>query len=413
MRRRVLIVGGGASGLMAAIAAAEQGAKVTVLEKNRRTGKKLLATGNGRCNFTNRDQKITHYRSRDTEFVQEALRAFPMSRTVDFFEKLGIIVKERYGCLYPNSAQASSVAEALRLEALRLQVKLVCSTEVLSVEKKESLFLIRTEGWIYEADAVILCCGSMAAPDTGSTGDGYRFAAEFGHHIIPPRPALTGVCASEKDCEKLSGVRMDAEVQLCIDGGEEYRQEGEVQFASYGLSGIPVFQLSRYVSSALSEKRECVMYLDLWPTHTEELIVRLLQAKRERTGNRAGSDVLLGVFPEKLSRALLLRAGIPQGKKGLDWTDAEYERLAAEIKHMGFHIIGCRGYEHAQACAGGVPLGELKGNTMESGYVPGLYFAGELLDVDGECGGYNLQWAWSSGYLAGVSAAGGTWEENR
>lgn len=397
---------------MAAITAAERGAKVTLLEKNRRTGKKLLATGNGRCNFTNRDQRITHYRSEDMELLKETLKAFPMSRTVGFFEDLGIVVRERYGCLYPGSFQASSVAETLRLEAQRLQVKLSCSTEVLSVEKKEDIFLIKTAGWTYEADALVLCCGSMAAPETGSTGDGYRFAAGFGHHIIPPHPALTGVCASEKDCEKLSGVRADAAVTLRI-GEKEYTQEGEVQFAAYGLSGIPIFQLSRYVPKRVPDGERCVVCLDLWPSHTEELIVKILRAKQEHTGDRAGSDVLLGVFPEKLSQGLLARTGIPQGKKRRDWTDTDYGRLAKEIKCMSFRIRGCRGYEYAQACAGGVPLKELKGNTMESVYVPGLYFAGELLDVDGECGGYNLQWAWSSGYLAGTAAAGAIQEEDR
>lgn len=403
--KKVIVVGGGASGLMAAIGAARQGAKVTLLEKNKQTGKKLLVTGNGRCNFTNRNQELSHYRSQNPELAGQVLKAFPMAETVGFFEELGIIVKERYGYLYPNSGQAASVAEVLRLEAQRLQVKIACNTEVLSVERQGGHFLVKTEGWSYEADCVILTCGSKAAPETGSTGDGYRFAGELGHTVTPPLPALTGLYASEKDCGKLSGVRMDAKVRLVIGSKTCMEEEGEVQFTSYGLSGIPIFQVSRFVSRALEEGQKCKICLDLWPTHTKELIGNIFRKKQEYTGNRSGTDILLGVFPEKLSLVLLERAGISMKKKGKDWTAGDCERLSNQIKEFCFTITKCRGYEQAQVCTGGVPLDELKGISMESALVPGLYFAGELLDVDGACGGYNLQWAWSSGYLAGTYAA--------
>lgn len=403
--RRVIIIGGGASGLMAAIAAARQGAGVTLLEKNKQTGKKLLVTGNGRCNFTNRNQELSHYRSQNPELAEKVLKAFSMAETVGFFEELGIIVKERYGYLYPNSGQAASVAEVLRLEAQRLQVKIACNTEVLSVERQEEHFLVKTESWSYEADCVILTCGSKAAPETGSTGDGYRFAEAFGHHIIEPLPALTGLYAKEKDCGKLSGVRMDGKVRLVIGTDICMEEEGEVQFTSYGLSGIPIFQVSRFVSRALEEGQACRICLDLWPAYTREQIENILQQKQEYTGNRRGTDLLLGMFPEKLSAALLARAGISGKKKGKDWTDEDYKRLSGQIKELWFTVTKCRGYEQAQVCTGGVPLTELKGISMESALEPGLYFSGELLDVDGACGGYNLQWAWSSGYLAGTYAA--------
>lgn len=402
--KKVIVIGGGASGLMAAVMAARQGAKVTLLEKNKQTGKKLLVTGNGRCNFTNRNQDISRYRSQNPELAKNVLDAFPMPETVGFFEELGITVKDRWGYLYPNSGQAASIAEVLRLEAQRLQVKLACNTEVLSLEKQGEIFYVRTDGWTYEADAVIVACGSKAAPETGSTGDGYRFAERMGHHVIPPLPALTGLYAAEKDCGKLVGVRMDANVALFIDGALCTEEEGEVQFTSYGLSGIPVFQISRYVSRALKEGRTCEVRLDFWSTHKAEQIAKLLYEKREHTGNRSGTDVLLGMFPEKLSQVLLERAGISRKKKGKDWTENEYRRLAEQVKEFRFTITRCRGYEQAQVCTGGVPLSELKGVSMESAVVPGLYLAGELLDVDGACGGYNLQWAWSSGFLAGTHA---------
>lgn len=399
------MVGGGASGLMAAIMAARQGAKVTLLEKNRQTGKKLLVTGNGRCNFTNRNQKLSCYRSQNPELAEKVLKAFPMAETIAFFEELGILVKDRFGYLYPNSGQAASIAEVLRLEAQRLQVKMACSTEVLDMGKQGDLFWVKTDGWTYEADAVILACGSKAAPETGSTGDGYRFAERMGHHVITPLPALTGLYAAEKDCGKLAGVRMDARVTLRIDGAVCAEEEGEVQFASYGLSGIPVFQVSRYAARALEEGRSCEICLDFWITHEVEQIMKIVQGKQEYTGGRSGTDMLLGRFPEKLSQVLLERAGISLKKKGKDWTEQDHRKLAEQVKSFRFTITRCRGYEQAQVCTGGVPLNELQGISMESAVVPGLYLAGELLDVDGACGGYNLQWAWSSGFLAGVHAA--------
>ena len=408
--RRVIVIGGGASGLMAAIMAAREGAKVTLIEKNRQAGKKLLATGNGRCNFTNRRQKLSCYRSEYPELIEKVLQAFSMEDAVAFFEELGILIKDRSGYLYPGSGQASSIADVLRLEIQRLArqhlIKEAYNTEVLAVKKQGGLFKVQTEGWTYEGEAVILACGSEAAPRTGSTGDGYRFARELGHRIIKPLPALTGVYARETDRGTLAGVRADAKVTLLIDGEIHMEEEGEVQFASYGLSGIPVFQLSRYVSRALEEGKLCRMDLDVCPAYTAEELETAFRKRKERMKERKGTDVLLGMFPEKLSQVLLGRAGISLKKSRKDWTDQDCRRLVGQIKKLSFQIFGCRGYEQAQVCTGGVPLTELKGISMESAIVPGLYFAGELLDVDGACGGYNLQWAWSSGFLAGTHAAG-------
>ena len=416
-RKRVIVVGGGASGLMAAVTAARQGAQVVLTEKNRQAGNKLLVTGNGRCNFSNRDQRLIHYRSRHPERVQAVLEAFSMEDTVAFFVNLGIFVKDRRGYLYPNSGQASSIVDVLRLEVQRLagerRIKEAYNTEVLGIEKAGNVFLVRTEGWTYEGDAVILACGSEAAPKTGSTGDGYRFAGSLGHQVIPPLPALTGLYAGENDRGTLAGIRMDAKVTLRIDGSVCTEEEGEVQFASYGLSGIPVFQVSRYVSRALEAGSKCTVELDLCPGHTLQELTALLIKKEAYTGARKGTDILLGMYPEKLSRVLLERAGISLKKSRKEWREADVRRLSEQMKKLSFHIFGCRGYEQAQVCTGGVPLSELTGSSMESALVPGLYLAGELLDVDGACGGYNLQWAWSSGYLAGVHAAGRQNEEQK
>ena len=402
--KQVLIIGGGASGLMAAITAARNGAKVTLLEKNRQTGKKLLVTGNGRCNFTNRNQELSNYRTDRPDLVKEALESFSVDDTVDFFESLGILTKERNGYLYPGSGQASSIADVLRLTAVKEGVKITCDTKALAVKKINDRFAVETEGWTYEADALILACGSKAAPETGSDGDGYTFAESMGHTVVDPLPALTGLCVAEKDGGKAAGVRADGAVTLQI-GEEKYCESGELQFTSYGLSGIPVFQISRYAARALNQGIECSVTLDLCPLRKRDQVLTRLKDRRAYTQERRGAAVLLGMFPDKLCSLLLERAGISLKKQGGDWTDEDCERLAAQIKGLHFTISRCRGYEQAQICTGGVPLTELDHTTMESRRVPGLYLTGELIDVDGACGGYNLQWAWTSGYLAGRAAA--------
>ena len=389
---------------MAAITAARNGAKVTLLEKNRQTGKKLLVTGNGRCNFTNRNQELSNYRTDRPDLVKEALESFSVDDTVDFFESLGILTKERNGYLYPGSGQASSIADVLRLTAVKEGVKIACDTKALAVKKINDRFAVETEGWTYEADALILACGSKAAPETGSDGDGYTFAKKMGHTVVDPLPALTGLCVAEKDGGKAAGVRADGAVTLQI-GEEKYCESGELQFTSYGLSGIPVFQISRYAARALNQGMECKVTVDLCPLRKREQVLTRLKDRRTYTQERRGAAVLLGMFPDKLCSLLLERAGIPLKKQGGDWTDEDCERLATQIKELTFTISRCRGYEQAQICTGGVPLTELNHMTMESNCVPGLYLTGELIDVDGACGGYNLQWAWTSGYLAGRSAA--------
>ena len=389
---------------MAAITAARNGAKVTLLEKNRQTGKKLLVTGNGRCNFTNRNQELSNYRTDRPDLVKEALESFSVDDTVDFFESLGILTKERNGYLYPGSGQASSIADVLRLTAVKEGVKIACDTKALAVKRINDRFAVETEGWTYEADALILACGSKAAPETGSDGDGYTFAESMGHTVVDPLPALTGLCVAEKDGGKVAGVRADGAVTLQI-GEEKYCESGELQFTSYGLSGIPVFQISRYAARALNQGIECSVTLDLCPLRKRDQVLTRLKDRRAYTQERRGAAVLLGMFPDKLCSLLLERAGISLKKQGGDWTDEDCERLAEQIKGLHFTISRCRGYEQAQICTGGVPLTELDHTTMESRRVPGLYLTGELIDVDGACGGYNLQWAWTSGYLAGRAAA--------
>lgn len=423
--KRVLVVGGGASGLMAAIAAAEHGAKVTLLEQNRQVGKKLLATGNGRCNLTNLHQDPACYRGGEPGFAEAVFREFGLPETLRLFERIGVYTRNRNGYLYPYSDQAASVAEALRMEAEHLGVKLALGNRVLELrtlgpDRKTAGTGIaaQTEGWTYEGDACILAAGSAAAPSTGSDGSSYAFAESLGHRVIRPLPALTSLKCREGFYSRLAGLRMDASVRILADGTEVASDQGEVQFTKNGISGIPVFQISRYAVRALDEGKRVEARLNLLPgfengsetgkpLEAEERLEAFFRNRILNGGWKNGEAFFAGLFPGKMALCLLERAGIPKGKKAEAWNGEELRRLLAVIRDFRTEILAGGSLEQAQVCSGGVDTSQICPRTMESLLVPGLYFAGEAVDIDGACGGYNLQWAWSSGYTAGLHAAGG------
>lgn len=431
--RRVLVIGGGASGLTAAIAAAEQGAKVTLLEKNRQVGKKILVTGNGRCNLTNENQDEACYRGGEPGFARTVFGNFGLPDTLRFFERLGVCAKSRNGYLYPYSDQASSVADALRMEAERLGVKLALGNQILEIRALNPngasgdsavvsgpRFAARTEGWTYEGDACVLAAGSAAAPATGSDGSGYALAESLGHRLIKPLPALVQLRCRERFYERLAGLRMEAAVRVLADRKETACDRGEVQFTRNGISGIPVFQVSRHAVRALDEGRKVEVSLNLLPQipggscglsaekeEEEAALEAFLRARIRDGGYKQGEAFFTGLFHEKMALCLLERAKIPKNKKAGAWTEEELERLLSVIRDFRTEVVSGGSFEQAQVCSGGVDTSEICPQTMESRLVPGLYFAGEVVDIDGACGGYNLQWAWSSGHVAGFHAARG------
>lgn len=397
----VIVIGGGASGLMAAIWAARNNCKVTILEQKDRLGKKILATGNGKCNYTNYYQDISCYRGQNAQDAMRVLGQFDVHQTVAFFEELGIYPKERNGYVYPNSGQAASILDVLLLEAKRLGVKMVSNSKVTAVEKRKGEFLIRTEEQQLKAEHIILTTGGCASAKLGSDGSGYVLAKSFGHTITKPLPALVQLKSNAKYLKTISGVRLDAEVTLFADSKKVAMEKGEILFANYGISGIPVMQISRYASVALDKKAQVELSIDFLPelSHTE--LMKQFELRLANGKNRTTEELFIGLFNHKLTYVLLKEAGIdpevPSGqvKKEL------WKKLATLVKNFKMKITDTNGFDNAQTCTGGVPLTEVNLDSMESKKVPGLYFAGELLDVDGTCGGYNLQWAWSSGYVAG------------
>lgn len=403
--KRVLVIGGGASGLTAAIAAAENGAKVTLLERNRQVGKKILVTGNGRCNLTNTKQDSSCYRGGTPGFADRVLGQYGLSETLRFFFRLGILTRDRNGYLYPYSDQAASVASALRMEAEHRGVKLALENEVLELKVSGSRFLARTGSWTYEGDACILAAGSAAAPSTGSDGSGYRLAENLGHRIVKPLPALVKLKCRERFFGQLSGLRIEAVVRIFSEGKKIAEDRGEVQFTKEGISGIPVFQVSRFAVRALEKGKRVEARLDLLPAFGEKELDQLFASRLRDGGYKNGGQFLNGLFPEKMTVCLLERSGIPKGKRVKDWSREELLSLLQMIRDFRAEIVSGGDFEQAQVCCGGVDTGEICPDTMESRLVPGLYFAGELVDIDGACGGYNLQWAWSSGYVAGLHAS--------
>lgn len=393
--------------MTAAIFAAREGAQVVLLEHKDRVGKKILSTGNGRCNLSNRFQDPSCYRSGQPEFPFPALEAFTLPMTLQYFEDLGVLTRERDGYLYPYSGQASAVLDALRLGLVRESVRVVTDCEISAItpqKNEEYRFEVKTSQGIFYGDALVLACGSKAAPGTGSDGSGYKLAKRLGHHIIKPLPALVQLCCPEKFFKQIAGVRADASVTLYSDGRKLAEDKGEVQLTDYGISGIPVFQVSRFAARALDEGREVRAVLNFYPECPETETRRMLEERKMRLAGRQAEDFFSGWIHKKLALLFLKQAGIRSDRTVSSLTQTQIQILEDLLCRFEVSVNGTKSFEQAQICCGGVDTREVDAQTMESKKVRGLYLAGEILDVDGICGGYNLQWAWSSGAVAGKCA---------
>ncbi len=404
--KTIAVIGGGASGMMAAVTAASGGAHVILLEHRDRIGKKLLSTGNGRCNFTNIHQEPVCYHSDDPLFPWEIVQQFNAQAAISFFLQLGVYSKNRNGYIYPNSDQASAVLDVFRMELDRLKADIRTGVECREIRPGKKGFTILTDGVPVKADRVILCAGSKAAPSTGSDGSGYDMAKKLGHRILPVLPALTALRCRENFFKSISGVRVNGAVALWSEGECIAKETGEIQLTDYGISGIPVFQVSRYASKLLHEKKETEAVLDFMPDFTKEQTAAFLTARAKTRPDKSAGMFLIGLFNKKLCDLWGRLSHIPRQKKAGELTETEIICLAGLIKDFRVSIRAVNPYDKAQVCCGGVDTGEVSHKTLESVRVPGVYFAGEILDVDGMCGGYNLTFAWASGYVAGRSAAG-------
>lgn len=400
----VMIIGGGASGLVSAIYAAKSGSKVTILEKNKTLGKKILITGNGKCNYWNEDQSITHYHSNNIEIFRSILTEQNQQEILNFFERVGIVPKIRDGYYYPYSNQATSIQTALIKEAELQGVEIIPETEVLTIEKENNIFQINTNNGTFTSKKIILATGSKASPKTGSDGLGYKIASSFGHTILEPLPALVQLKANAPYLKEWHGIRSDVSVSLMENNQKIATQIGEIQLTDYGVSGICIFCLSGRASRGLSQKKKEQISINFFhPFHlnTQEEFINWMNTRNNLVPNRSISDLLNGILNYKLINLILKLSHI---KREITWKQLSFQEkylLGTNLTNFTLDIIGTNSFEQAQTCAGGIPLTEINPHTMESLKTKGLYIIGELLDVDGDCGGYNLTNAWITGYLAG------------
>lgn len=414
MKRKVAVIGGGASGMMAAITAARKGALVTIYEHTDRLGKKILATGNGKCNLGNLDMQPSCFYSGNPMLVEQCLERFSTGETIAFFESLGMSVKEKNGYLYPLGEQAAIVLDVLRysVEAWKIKVEYNSQIkgiyEVVNTGGEKALCVENGKEKVF-FHSVILACGSKASPKTGSDGSGYVLAKHMGHRIRPVLPSLVQLKCNDKFCKALSGVRCDAKIHIWDKDKLLFEERGELQLTDYGISGIPVFQLSgavnRYLHDNKSRLNVSIDFMpDLDEVALEELQKRNLSVKRSE--NCTVEEFFTGVLNKKIMNVLIKQAGVQPGEFLSKVSESSLQKIFKSSKQFKMHITESNGFEQAQVCTGGVDMNEVSDN-LESKKVKGVYFAGELLDVDGRCGGYNLQWAWSSGYIAGSAATEG------
>ena len=393
---KVLVIGGGAAGMMAALTASEREEnEVVLLERQARMGRKLLATGNGRCNLTNRSLTRENYHGQEPGFCAYALHAFGVDETLAFFRSLGLLtVTEDSGRVYPRSDSANSVADVLRLTLeQRENVTIVTGAEVTELRRRKGRFYASAGEQTFEADRVIVCAGGAAGAKLGGTDLGYRLLASFGHSRTKLCPALVQLRTDTTFVRSLKGVRCEA-VARC---GAEVRR-GEVQFTDYGVSGPAIFELSRAVSVSGAEQ---TLLLDLLPDVPAGELAALLQARCEAMPRLKAEDLLTGMLHNRLGRTLLRACGFSLETPCGEFDGQMRAALCKTIKHFALCVLGTMGMDGAQVTAGGIRTAEFDEKTMESRLCPGLFAAGEVLDIDGDCGGYNLQWAWSSGRLAG------------
>lgn len=418
MGKKIAVIGGGPAGMMAAIQAARVGAQVELYERNDRVGKKILATGNGKCNFSNKEMCAQAYYGSAVSLYDLLFPLFGVNETIDFFSQHGMLIKDRNGYLYPASEQAATVLDILRfaLEKEKVKVYTECKVEAINPVKGEQLQVVtgksKEEKGKQKAenvyDAVILACGGKASPKTGSDGNGFKLAEVLGHHITELVPALVQLRCKEDFFKGISGVRTAAELTLCINGKERSCVHGELQLTDYGISGIPVFQFSREAAYALLHKEKVTVSINFLPQFepkNENEYKHFWQERWNRQKEQNLEQFLTGVTNKKINQLVIKLAGCKPLDKVAELNRSKQEKIENLYRALTVTVQETNGFEQAQVSAGGVVAKELT-DTLESKFVPHLYFAGEIIDMDGICGGYNLQWAWTSGTIAGCAAAG-------
>lgn len=407
MKHDLIIIGGGASGIISAITAKDMGINVAIIEGNDRIGKKILATGNGRCNISNKNIDMKRYHSENSNFFEFVLKSFTVSNTKNFFYNLGLpLIMLEDGKMFPMSLQSSSVIDILRLALKDRNIPVYLNSKVKDINYDKNKFNIFTINQkCFNCNKLIIATGGKSSPKTGSEGSGYALARSLGHNIIPPLPALVQLKLDYNHLKALSGVKFDGTVEIFVEGVSKRKEIGEILFTNYGISGPPILQISRIASCNLYSKKNVNISIDMIPNINKEELEILLENHWGYFSYRSVHNSLIGIINKKIIPILLKEAKVSNIHKpcsDLEWY--EKKNIINLLKNWTFNVIDTNSFNDAQITVGGIDTKEINPKTLESKIIKNLYFAGEVMDVDGDCGGFNLQWAWSSGFIAAKNA---------
>lgn len=406
MSKKVIIIGGGAAGMMAALSARENGANVLILERNDRVGKKLLATGNGRCNYTNENISINNYHGKNPKFAKSGLLEFNVDRTIDFFEKLGITpAMEDNGKVFPLSFQSSSMLDVLRYEIEEKGIELITEAQVLEIKKVNGFTVILKDNRKFSGDKVIVATGGMALPSSGSDGNGYNLCKRLGHSTIDTFPGLVQLKLQGDYFKQMNGVKFVGLAGIYVENKLLLEDTGDILFTNYGISGPPILQISRTAIEYMNKGKDVKLRVSIIHTKTEDELFNYLEERFKFMGHKILEFGLIGLINKRLILPIIKTLDLDKNKQVINLSKDEIRKIAKILRSWDFNVTGSQSWGNAQVTAGGINTDEVNNKTMESKLVKGLYIVGELLDIDGDCGGFNLQWAWSSGYIAGKHGA--------
>ena len=393
-KTKIAIIGAGASGLFSSILLSSKGFEVTIFEKNNKVGKKLLATGNGRCNITNQNIQLANfYSNSDISLIQKNLDNFDYSYCKEMFNRMGIEFKNGQSTrMYPLSLSSSSVVDILEYESLKEGTKIELNSEITDIQYSKNQYILNQS---QKFDKLIIASGSIAMPKLGSSESGYQFAKKFKHKIVPPIPSLVQLVSDKKNLDVVTGVKIEAVID---------KKRGDFLFTKYGVSGSLILDISRRVSKELQSSKSTKIIVDTMPDFSYTQLVELLTKRKEHLKDKELNLWLDGIMNKKLAKFIILNSNIASHIKYAKFlSQNDIKKIVKTIKNLEFNIVDTKGFETCEVCAGGIKLSEIKLENMESKYQKDLYFIGEVLDVDGDCGGYNLHWAWSSSYTVATN----------
>jgi predicted Rossmann fold flavoprotein len=402
----VAVIGAGAAGTIAAIEAAKKN-KTIIIDQNHKIGKKIYATGNGKCNYTNKNISLENYHGQNVNFAKFTLNNFNNIKTIDFFKNAGVLSKDIDERVYPVTEESASIVEILEYLLKENDVELLLGYKIHKINIENDSFIISSNHKQVKAKKLIIATGGKSSPNHGSDGEMFNIIKDLGHTITPLKPALVQIKTDNKFSKEVKGVRIKGSITIKHRKKEVTKDTGEIMFTDYGLSGIPVMQVSHFTHDYLEKNEKIFASLDFFPEMNQKDLDDLLIKRKNSLKERKIKDFLKGLIHSKLINMVLIKSGIKNhNSSSSKLTEKDISSLSKNLKDLSFFITGTKSWKNSQVTFGGIDTSEIDEKTMESKVIKNLYFAGEIIDISGDCGGYNLQWAWSSGYIAGKS----TWK---